>query len=192
MSYTTPTEQVITSPHLVDVIIKKIQTQLASLTWITKSFGRAYKHTRLVDSRTVTYPAIFQSWKSDYYDGFPNDNLTAYSFIYVNPEEIIEKGSKIHNIQRKISVIIFFDLEKIDNTLQYRFTELLKEDVLIKLGNVRGLEVNGTSDEVEDAFSDFSISEINPEFLKERYGALRIDCTVYYLNTKCTINTYTS
>ena len=84
-------------------------------------------------------------------------------------------------------------MEKIYNTLQYTFIEKLKEDVLIALSNLRrgSLEVNNITDEVEEVFNDFSISEIKSEFLKTRYGALKFDCKIFYENSNCDLNSYT-
>ena len=193
MSYKNPIAHVITDPVLLDKAIKDIQTALSSLSWLEKSFGRAFKAFRLVDERKVSYPAIFQAWKKDYYNAFPNDNIKSYSFIFADPGEITEYNHRQQNIERDISIILFFDLERIDNTFQYRFVEKLKEDVLIALSTLRrgSLEVNNITDEVEEVFNDFTISEIKSEFLKQRYGALKFDCTISYENNNCDLNTYT-
>lgn len=194
MSYKNPIAHVIDNPVLLDKEIKNIQTALASLPWLEKSFGRALKAFRMVGDRKVSYPAIFQEWKKDYYDAFPNDNIKSYSFVYADPSEVTEYNHKQQIIERDISIILFFDMEKIDNTLQYRFIEKLKEDVLIALSNLRrgSLEVNNITDEVEEVFNDFSISEIKAEFLKTRYGALKFDCTIFYQNDNCDLNSYTT
>lgn len=193
MSYKNPTAHVITAPVLLDKEIKNIQTALATLSWLEKSFGRAFKDFRIVDGRKVSYPAIFQEWKKDYYDAFPNDNIKSYSFIYADPSEITEYKPKHQLIDRNISIILFFDMEKIDNTFKYPFVEKLKEDVLIALSSISSgsLEVENITDEVEEVFNDFSISEIKAEFLKTRYGALKFDCKIFYQNDNCDLNTYT-
>ena len=193
MSYKNPIAHVITDPVLLDKAIKDIQTALSSLSWLEKSFGRAFKAFRLVDERKVSYPAIFQAWKKDYYNAFPNDNIKSYSFIFADPSEVTEYSRKQQMIDRDISIILFFDMEKIDNTFQYRFIEKLKEDVLIALSTLKpdSLEVNNITDEVEEVFNDFSISEIKAEFLKTRYGALKFDCKIFYQNDNCDLNTYT-
>ena len=194
MSYRNPIEQVIADPVLLDKEIKNIQTVLGTLSWLEKSFGRAFKGIRLKEGRKVTYPAIFQQWKKDYYDAFPNDNIKSYSFIFPEPSEITEYNVKgKHEIQRNISIILFFDLEQIDNTLQYRFIELLKEDVIIVLATLKPgkLEINDITDDVEEVFSDFTVDEIKTEFLKDKYGALKFECTIFYRNENCILNTYT-
>lgn len=193
MSYKNPIEQVISDPVLLDKEIKNIQTVLGTLPWLEKSFGRAFKGTRLKNGRKVNYPAIFQAWKKDYYDGFPNDNIKSYSFIFPDPSEITEYNSKgKHQIERNISIILFFDFEKIDNTLQYRFIEKLKEDVIVVLATLKPdkLEINNITDDVEDVFNDFTIDEIKPEYLQDKYGALKFECTIFYRNENCILNTY--
>lgn len=194
MSYRNPIEQVIADPVLLDKEIKNIQTALSTLPWLEKSFGRAFKGVRLKEGRKVNYPAIFQSWKKDYYDAFPNDNIKSYSFIFPEPSEITEHEIKgKHEIQRDISIILFFDLEQIDNTLEYRFTELLKEDVIIVLATLKPgkLEINDITDDIEEVFSDFTVDEIKSEFLADKYGALKFECTIFYRNENCILNTYT-
>lgn len=194
MSYRNPIEQVIANPVLLDKEIKNIQTALGTLSWLQKSFGRAFKATRLKNGRKVNYPAIFQEWKKDYYDAFPNDNIKSYSFIYPDPSEVMEYSNKgTHQIERDISIILFFNLEEIDNTLLYRFVERLKEDVIIKLATLKPdkLEINRITDEVEEVFNDFTVDEIKPEYLQDKYGALKFECTIFYKNENCTLNTYT-
>lgn len=191
MSYKDPIAQVIADPVLLDKEIKAIQTTLATLSWLEKSFGRAFKWVRMDKTRKVYYPAIFQVWKKDYYDGFPNDNIKSYSFIYPDPEEITENSNRgAHEIQRDISIILFFDLEQIDNTLEYRFTEKLKEDVIIKLATLRSLEINKITDEVEEVFNDFTVDQIKAQYLKDKYGALKFECTIFYSKDNCTLNVY--
>ena len=194
MSYKNPIEHVIDDPVLLDKEIKNIQTALSTLTWLKKSFGRAFKGTRLKDGRKVNYPAIFQEWTKDFYDGFPNDNIISYSFIFPDPSEITEPSSKgTHQIERDISIILFFDLERIDNSFQYRFTEKLKEDVIIKLATLKPdkLEINRITDDIEEVFNDFTVDEIELKFLQDKYGALKFECTIFYKNENCDLNTYT-
>ena len=195
MSYAKPIEKTIADPVLLDLEIQNIQTVLGTLTWLEKSFGRAFKGTRLKGNQKVNYPAIFQEWKKDYYDAFPNDNIISYSFIYPDPSEVTEYSNKgKHQIERNISIILFFNLIKIDaDTLQYRFTEKLKEDVIIKLATLKPnkLQINKITDEVEEVFNDFTVDEIKPEYLQDKYGALKFECIIFYKNTNCDLNTYT-
>ena len=195
MSQTTPIVHVIDDPVLLDKVIKKIQTTLSVLDWITFSFGRAFVKFKVIDNQKTSYPGIFQAWKQDYYNAFPNDNIAkGYSFIFADPgDEITEYNTKRnHQIERKLKVIVFFDMEKIDNTLEYPFMEKLKEDVLFQLDTLgkEVLQVDDITDDIEEVFEDFSISEIKAEFLGERYGAFKFECTVFYRNDNCEINVF--
>lgn len=194
MSQTNPIAHVVPNPVLLDKEIAAIQAQMATLSWLEVSFGRAFKQFKIVNGTKVSFPAIFQELGKDYYNAFPNDNIISHSFVFVDPEQITEWNTKrLHDIEHDISIIVFFDLERIDNTLTYRFTEKLKEDVIFVLSNLRPntLRVNNITDDVEEAFNDFSISEIKAEFLKLRYGAFKFDCTIFYANNNCALNTYT-
>lgn len=196
MSQTTPIIHVIDDPVLLDKVIKKIQTALAVLDWITFSFGRAFIKFKTVENSKVSYPAIFQAWKKDYYNAYPSDNIEkGYSFVFADPgDDITEYNSRRgHNIERDISIIVFFDMEKIDNALLYPFNEKLKEDVFFQLSTISKdtLVVNDITDNIEEVFNDFTPSEIKSQFLGERYGAFKFECTVFYKNDNCEINTFT-
>lgn len=194
MSQTTPIAHVVADPVLVDKEIADIQSVMSTLSWLEFSFGRAFKQFKLTKGTKVSFPAIFQELGKDYYNAFPNDNIISHSFVFVDPEVVTEWNTKrIHQIEHDISIIVFFNLEKIDNTLTYRFTEKLKEDVIFVLSNLKPdrLEVNNIIDGVEESFNDFSISEIESEFLKLRYGAFKFECTIHYTNTNCALNTFT-
>lgn len=195
MSRTTPIINVITDPVLLDKVIKQIQTALAVVDWITFSFGRAFKKFQVINDVKTSYPAIFQAWKKDYYNAYPNDNINkGYSFVFADPgDDITEHNSRRnHNIERDISIIVFYDMEKIDNTLEYPFHEQLKEDVFFQLSTINKeiLVINDITDDIEQVFDDFTPSEIKAEFLGERYGAFKFECTVFYRNENCAINAF--
>lgn len=194
MSYTDPIQHVIANPVLVDKEIKDIQTEMDKITWLELSFGRAFKHSRLVSGTKVFYPAIFQAKNKDYYDAYPNDHIKSYSFVFVDPSSVVEFNVKrLHNIDQDISVIVFFDMEQIDDTLNERISEKLKEDVIFALSSLKAnrLQINSITDDVEEAFSDFTPSEIKAQFLKSKYGAFKFDCTVFYTNKNCELNIFT-
>lgn len=197
MSQTSPIVHVIANPVLLDKVIVDVQTALAVLDWITFSFGRAFKKFKIVGDSKVSYPAIFQAWKKDYYNALPNDNIAkGYSFVFPDPgdsDEITEYNSRRnHQIQRELSVIVFFDMEKIDNTLEYPFHEKLKEDIMFQLDTLgkERLVIDKIVDDIEQVFDDFTVSEIKSEFLKERYGAFKFECTVFYRNDNCAVNVF--
>lgn len=193
MSKTIPIIHVVADPVLLDKVIADIQAKISTIPWMAFSFGRAFKHFKLVDGTKVSYPAIFQNKGKDYYSAYPNDNIKSQSFIFAEPTSVVEFNVKrIHNIENDISIVIFFDLQEIDDVLDYRFTEKLKEDVIFVLSNLgpNRLQINNITDDVEEAFSDFTPSEIKSEFLHHRFGAFKVDCTVFYKNDNCALNVF--
>lgn len=195
MSYKIPIPHVIADPVLIDKEIKDIQTQMATISWIDFSFARAFRKFRENNGVKVSYPAIFQALGKDYYDGYPNDYIKkGYSFVFVDPSSVVEFNVKrFHNIDQDISVIVFFNMKKIDNVLNERISEKLKEDVIFALSSLRPnrLQINNITDDIEEVFNDFTPSEIKSQFLQEKFGALKFDCTVSYSNNNCELNVFT-
>jgi len=193
MSYTTPIQFEVPDPVLLDEKIAEIQAVLktAELSWNEYSFARAYKQAKNVEGAKVYYPAVYQGVDLDYLNVFPNDNLTSYSFVYVKqPQTLDSQTSGFHDYSAELSVIVVFRLNKIGTSNAYRFTELLKYDVIRQLEDIPDLIFGNVYDEIEDCFADFTVSEIEYQYLSERFGGLRFDCSVDYSNNCQITNTY--
>ena len=194
MSYSEPIQFEVPGATMLDAKIAEIQDVLktANLSWNAYSFARAYRFAKPnVDGAKVYYPAVYQAVKGDYLNVFPNDNLSSYSFVYVGqPQDLLSENNGFHNYTAKIDIIIVFQFSKIGAANPYRFTELLKYDVINQLALVPALEIKRVYDEIEECFSSFTIEEIEAKYLSDRYGALRFNCDVRY-ETDCEIiNTY--
>lgn len=193
MSTTTPIQFEVSDPVGIDAKIAEIQEALktASLPWNEISFARAYKHARLKDGSKVYYPAVFQGTGKDYLSLFPNDNLDSYSFTYLDqPQDLRDDDNGIHYFESEIKIIVVYQPGKIGSLYDNRFSERLKYDVIQALHLVPDLEVNTTYDEIDECFSDFTVEEIESQYLSERYGALRFDCSVKFSNDCQITNTY--
>ncbi|RKZ99993.1 MAG: hypothetical protein DRQ47_10135 [Gammaproteobacteria bacterium] len=193
MSYTTPIQFEVTDPVLLDNKIAEIQTVLktATLLWNEYSFARAYKHAKMVEGAKVYYPAVFQGTGMDYLNMFPNDNLNSYSFVYAGqPQDLQYNDEGTHEYETTISIIVVFQLKKIGTSYDNRFTERLKYDVIDALALVPDLEIETVYDEIEECFAEFTVTEIEAQYLSEQFGALRLDCSVNYSNECLIINTY--
>ena len=193
MTYTTPIQFEVTSPTHLDAKIAEIQTALktANLSWNQYSFARAYRFAKNVEGAKVYYPAVYQATTKDYLNVFPNDNLTAYSFVYVKqPQELESETNQWQDYTADIAIILAFRLDKIGTSYDYRFTERLKYDVVEALKNVDKLDIGSVYDEMEECFDLFTVSEIETEYLSEKWGALRLDCSVGYGNNCLIENSY--
>lgn len=194
MSQTTPIQFEITSPTHLDKKIAEIQETLktANLSWNAYSFGRAYRFANEgVDGARIYYPGIYQGDGKDYWNCFPNDNIKSYSFVYVTqPQDIRGLSDGFHYYTASLRVIMVFDLDEISTSYDYRYIELLKYDAIERLSLVSELTIDQVYDHIEDCFEGFTTEILEFQYLREKFGALRFDCSVNY-ETSCKLtNTY--
>lgn len=195
MSYSNPSTPTIATPVGLDIQIQKIQTALSTLPWMEKAFGRAFRGFTEQEgsNQRILVPEVFQGAGLDFLKVFPNDNCKSFSFIYPELQESVDDyQKKSQQLSRNVAVIIFVNFDKIDTALGYRFTEALKADVLLKLSNP-GIRFTptGFTDDVEQAYREFTVSRIEAKYLQRKFGAMRFDGVVAYQNDECTLNTFT-
>lgn len=190
MSYATPIEFYVDDPILLDAKIAEIQIKLSTLSWLTYSFARAYRHAKEEGGANVYYPAVYQGTGIDYHNCFPNDNYNSHSFIFVKqPQRLEDITSGYATAQADISIIVFARLRQI-STEDYHFIEKLKYDVMEKLDDIDSLTINEVFDDMEAVYSDFTASAIEAKYLSEDMVALRFDCEIEYSNNCKITNTY--
>ena len=206
MSYSNPEIYSISNPQGIDKVIESIRIELATLTWLEKSFGRAWefkeKDPSPESNRIIKVPKVWigkdaDTKKGEYMNVLPNDNLKSQSFISCRNEETwleYDKSSGNHK-QRELSIIFWFDLRRIDDSKGYIFTEVLKKDVEKKLkANKYIKSVNAFFDErAEDVFdgyisaaqmANYTVDDPNTQYLMYPYSGFRFDVTVNY-NEEC-------
>lgn len=172
-----------------DAAVESVRSGLSALTWLEKSFGRAFefKEKRLED-KIVTVPKVFMG-QTDLKDGeyltvLPNDFLKAQSFIKaLGPEEWTSFNRSDGSMKtRKVSVIFWVNLKQIDVSKNYIFTDELKdqvEDILKR--NPFTLSMDAYYDErYEDIFQGYTIEEVNTQYLMYPYSGMRFDLTLSY------------
>lgn len=186
MSYRNPTTPIITNPVLLDSAIQKIQIELGTISWLTKSFARAWLNNKEVNGKSFEYPEVFQGAGLDYYNCLPNGMLQAFCFWYVDDDAKILELSKGVGIfeERNVKLIFFFNMDKIDNTKGYNYTEKLKLDVynILKANLSNGSNITNYDDTIRKSFADFSLDYIKPEFYNKKYGAMIFDINLRYRN----------
>ena len=187
MSYRNPTIPTIATPVLLDKAIQDLQIELSSISWLTKSFARAWLNNDEVNGLAFAYPEVYQGSGLDYYNCLPNGMLQAYCFWYVDDDaEVLELGKNTTIFEeRDVKLIFFFNMDKINNTKGYNFTEELKIDVydILKASLSNGSNVNSYTDTLRGSFSDFTQDYIKPEYYNKKYGAMKFDITLRYRNS---------
>lgn len=190
-SFKNPLTPLIPDPVNIEVPINALQQIIASIPWISKSFGRAWKSSRIdvATNKTIYYPEVWQGLNKDLLPVMPNDNLDSQAFWYINGAEDVNNWCKgqYTRIDADVHLIVWFNLECIDNTVDSRFTERLKKDVLdaLRVGVMAGgtLTINKIWHEAADVFKWFTIEEAKRQVLEHPFGGFRFECLLNYKET---------
>ena len=187
MNYNNPTVPTIASPALLDKAIKEIQTQLSTLSWLDKAFARAYKAVEERDGKKFYYPEIYVG-NGEYLSMMPNDNMDSYCFFdRRDPDYVEDDGVNIGAfslIRSTVSIVFYWNLERIDSTKTYRYGELLKKDILgilhrgLTLGPI--VKVNAIYEDIEKVFEGYTIDASKTQLFKHPWQGMRFECTITY------------
>ena len=187
MSYPNPTINTGGSTGL-NAAIESIRSSLAGLSWMEKSFGRAWTFTEMnAEQKSVKIPKVFvgktDSGDGEYHNVLPNDFLKGQSFIRMDGPEEWKQFNRFEGSMksRKISVIIWVNLKEIDSSKNYIFTDELKDQVedLLK-GNAFTASMDGYYDEKpEEIFEGYTIDE-KSQYLMYPYAGMRFVLTINY------------
>jgi len=189
------TPYVIVAPVRIGMVVQALQASLGTLTWLTKSFGRAIKMSEKRKDDNYIFPAMFVSSSKDHLNMLELDNWNAYSFMFSDDAETVENYEKgFRNLyKRKLSIMFWMNLDKIDNTKEgNQHLEELKEEILAKIGTtvytdsagsgaVQDVEVMEIFEKPENVFSEFSFEETETQFLYPPYRGIRIDLDCFYI-----------
>lgn len=187
-SFKHPLTPLITDPVGIDKPIQDIQTAIATIPWIEKSFGRTWQAYKTVDKKEIVYPETWQGTDKDLLDVMPNDNVNAQSFITVGEPFRIPNYNKrnFNRVTGIINIIVWFNLERLVDTVDYRFTEILKLEVLRTLNEMTfkaeaGITVNQIWEQANNVFAGFTIDRLKQQELVHPFGGFRFECQLTYL-----------
>lgn len=179
-----PNTPLISNPVGLDKAIQEIQVVVATLPWLEKSFGRARIQPRKgIDGKIVREPMVYQGSK-EYYPVLPNDALKSYSFFKAKGvREFEDVGDYNFTIYEKTIVELTFwvNLEAIDNTKNYYFTDDLIEEVKALLMVQPGAIIVSVVDEdAREIFKGYTLKEEQRDLLMYPYGAFKIELELRY------------
>lgn len=187
MSYKDPIIKSFTDPKGVDLVIQTIRDEVNVISWIDKSFGRAFTHTEKRDSKVIKVPKCFDG--NDYINVLPNDNFKSMSFISVDgAEKWNSKELTGFNFKtRSLSIICWFNQKKItDHPGEFAISNLKYDLETSIIRNQYVKEITGIYDEkVEDIFRGYAMSDVDTQYLMWPYGGVRIDFTVCFKEQNC-------
>lgn len=188
-SFKNPLTPLITNPVNIDRPIQELQVELSSLGWLEKSFGRAYNSYRLDEAgKKIVYPEVWQGLDKDLLNVMPNDNLKSQSFFRVHEpiqcKEFHPDGYSL--MAATISIIFWFNLKEIDDTIDYRYIEILKGMAQRKITNVQfspssDIKILRVWDTAEQVFSGYDLTQHPAELLTHPYGGFRFESELSYI-----------
>lgn len=181
---------VVDDPIGIDIPVKALQSKFSdSLSWLTKSFGRATTRSNTnVGGTTQVFPVCWIAEKKDEFIMIGNDNWKAYSFMVARgtetPVDYDEYGTT-QTYERELRIYFWFKLNEIDETKGTELLETLKQDILNTIKETktdsRGFVLTGIEDDPDVIYDGFTYSD---DTLTQRllypYGALRFDFNVTY------------
>lgn len=187
MSYINPQILAIPNPKGIDVAIADIQLKLSAVTYLEKIFGRAFIMKEMVNGKECTVPKVYNG-KKEYYTALPNDSLSAYVFfVATGPDEYDEfERNQSNIIERKVSLIFWCNLKKINPSKDYIFTEEIKADLMKQLSF--SSSVKSVDSIIDEEFAEiFSEVKLYDKYYEGKnqpitypFAGLRINMTLSY------------
>lgn len=185
-SFKSPLTPQISDPKNIDRPIQELQSALATLSWLDKSFGRSWESFRNNSKgQKITYPQVWQGPDLDLLDCLPNDNLKSQSFFWVN-DPVTNTAFvpfQYNRYSAPVSLIVWFNYKRIDPSVDYPFLEVLKSDVQGKITNAilsayTEVKILSVTEKVANVFRGFSINDVGQQELIYPYGGFRIELSL--------------
>lgn len=188
VSYLDPQAPTLPNAIGLDAEIQRLQLRLKErLDWLQVSYGKAHRHSEKRGNKTVTLPKVYDG-AGEYRDVLPNDNVQAQSFFLAkDPLRNTERGEPIIGtlpLAQPVDLIVWGNLQRIDETKAYRFDAELQRDVLRVL-NGAGVLVLNVFTTPEEVFRGFSVELIPEQVLRHPYAGFRIQLELSVANVLC-------
>ena len=189
-SFKDPLVPLIGSPVNIDRPIQALQVALGSLPWMQKSFGRAYESFKRDPTSKIksVYPQVWQGPGLDLLNVMPNDNLISQSFFRVeDPIEVREfRIDSFSTMRARVSLIVWFNLERIDPAKNYLFAEILKADVqrilsITTLHEGDSVKILRIWERAASVFAGYTIDETRDQELVYPFGGFRFELELNFI-----------
>lgn len=188
----TPTIPTLTSPKLLDVVLQEINTKLSTqLTWLNSTFLKAQRLEKTKDRSTYSYPSVFIG-QNDYLALYPDEHIGNFTFWDISDGQEIENPTKSGSLVLiDFGLVLWCDLRDLyGSEWQTYSVENVKSDVLkiLKYSTFKesSIRVVRIFEEAKNIYKNYSIEEIESQFLMRPYLGLRFEGQIKYLeNLKC-------
>ena len=184
---------IVQNPELLDRIIGNIQSGLIdNIGWLNKAFGRAERLVKYNANNKKIYTPNVYAGGNEYVEVSPDANIGNFSFFWIEDPQTIDWTPKVSiGIKTSFALIFWFDYRNIYNNPNERNKEALKKQILdvlnggfwLKSGRIT---LNRIYELAENIYKEFSLDEIDNQFLMHPYGGFRFEGILEITET-CTV-----
>lgn len=178
--------------NVLEKILDEINSHLKkSLPWLDSTYGKSERLAKSVGGIIKHIPGIYvgnqgSALKNEYLDMFPDSQKGNFSFFWFpDPQEVGGYPRSHNQIKAPFSLIFWFDLRKVFESDINRNKEGLKLEILHALGRSLFLtqgrvQIDKVYELSENIYREFSISEVENQFLMHPYAGFRFEGILYY------------
>lgn len=174
------------NPVMVDRPISYLQDELISkVGWLDHAFGRAQRLVTLRDQKEYYYPGVYIG-NNEYLNVLPGQGIGNRTFFIVDdPQEVQFLPRSYSIIKCPISLVLWCDLSTIFQGTNERNTEEIKRQMMRVLSDAvmpsgSKIEVLKLYEQANNIFKEYSLKEIDTQFLMQPYAGLRVDGVLTY------------
>jgi hypothetical protein len=173
------------NPHLFDKAFNEIQESLGSnVLWLDNIFGKAERLVKVVNGKKIYSPNVYIGGNE--YKLITPDTRTFgnYSFFLLHePISTHYDVGEPTSYKTQFSLIVWCDLRKVE-TEDERNTEAIKRELLYVLNERTRIrygwfKINKIYERAENVFKDFTLDEVDNQFLMQPYCGWRFEGEIY-------------
>jgi len=175
-------------PVMTDLCLSYIQEALRELSWLDYAFGKVQKLVKTKNGASYFYPAVYQG-NNEYVSLLPDSGLGNFSFFVVDDPQTVEFFPHVRNrIKLPVSLIVWYDVTKVNPLSEDRNTERVKAELLRLLTDMTlkygSFSITNIYEKAENIYKDFSLKEVDNQFMMHPYAGIRFQGEVIY-NESC-------
>ena len=175
----------------IERIVSEINDALTiSLPWLDKAFPRAERLAKSIEGRTLYIPGLYDGSnrfsKNEYMALLPDSRIGNFSFFWFpDPVEVGWVPRKENLIKQPFSLIFWLDLRKVWATELKRNKEGVRDQILRVLSgdlflSEGSFEINRVYELPEHIYREFTLSEVDNQFLMHPFTGFRFDGFITY------------
>lgn len=172
-------------PVLIDRILAHMQDKLAgNIAWLDHAFGRSQRLVTMRDKSEWQYPGVYIGG-DEYLNVLPGQDLGNRSFFIVSDPAAVDTSQRYIYLRNTVGLVCWYDLSTIYPAGTERNTEAAKWKILDTLDKIifpAGMRMSITKiyDLAENIFKEYSLREIDTQYLMLPYGGVRFEMELIY------------